>query len=202
MVPNVAAGHPMNLDFNMMTPEEASFVKAYAIALNREYDVFVTALHLMRAEDSGVRCSVRATELAWKLRELHADFESELTATAIAHSMKSGRQLAPFPALDDLARVIRVSFFKLIEPGGMHQKPNDKGWFSGHPLDWQDSWKKSYHAPPKTADHPLTAILNAFLKLFEPPSNYYNPKDLPWYGKSPYKDFADYDDNEEEYDDE
>lgn len=192
----------MNLDFNMMTPEEASFVKAYAIALNREYDVFVTALHLMRTEDLAVRCPVQATELAWKLREMHADFESETTAVASAHDMKTRRQLPQWPSLDDLVRVIRVSFFKLIEPGTMHQPQQDKGWFSGHPLDWEVSWKKSYQAQPKPPEHPLTAILNAFLKLFEPPSNYYNPKNLPWYGKNPYKDFADYEDDEEEYDDE
>lgn len=202
MVPDVAAGESMNLAFNMMTPEEASFVKAYAIALNREYDVFVTALYLMHADSLAVRCPVRATELAWKLRELHADFESETTAVASAHDMQARRQLPTWPSLADLVRVIRVSFFKLIEPGTMHQPQQDKGWFSGHPLDWEASWKKSYHAPPKAAEHPLTAILNAFLKLFEPPSNHYNPKTFPWFKDNSYEDPYDYDDDEEEYDDE
>lgn len=192
----------MNLDFNMMTPTEASFIKTYAIALNREYDVFVTALHLMRAEELGVRCPVRAASMAQKLRELHADFESEVTAVALAHNMKSGRQLPAIPSLDDLVRVIRVSFFKLIEPSGAHKKPHDKGWFSGHPLDWEVAWKTSYQAPPKPPAHPLTAILNAFLKLFEPPSQHYNHKNLSWYGSEPYEDPDDYDYEEEEYDDE
>lgn len=203
MVPNVAAGQSMNLDFNMMTPEEGSFVKAYALALHREYDVFVTALGLMRSEEAPLRCAVRATELAWKLRALHADFESELVAVAAKNDMRSPKKQIEFPSLDDLVRVIRVSFFKLIEPSKNPQFSVDKGWFSGHPLDWQAAWNKAYVAPPKADQHPLTAILNAFLKLFEPPSNHYDPKSFPWFGTKNYKD-PDYyeDEDDEEYDDE
>ena len=189
----------MKLDFNKMTLQEAAFVKTYARALNREYDVFVTALNLMRADELTVRCPVRATNMAWKMRELHADFEHALASLADKHKMQNARKLPDYPSLDDLVRVIRISFFKLVEPGSVSQAAKDKGWFSGHPIDWKDSWKTAYHAPSKQTEHPLTVILNAFLKLFEPPSQHYNTKNLPWYGNHPYEEPDDYED-EEDYD--
>jgi hypothetical protein len=154
---------------------------------------------LWRSDELTIRCPVRATELAWKIRELHADFDRALAALADRHKMQNKRELPAYPSLDDLVRIIRISFFKLIDPGSMHQAPHDKGWFSGHPIDWKDSWNTAYHAPPKQAEHPLTAILNAFFKLFEPPSQHYNHKNFKWFEKKPYEEPDDYDD-EEDYD--
>lgn len=196
----------MNIDIRYISLEEMQFIKMYALALKRNFDEFASALQLMRTE-VGVKCPVRAALLGRQLQEMQADFEHMLAKLADQYRPKT-RTLPAYPTTEDLVRLLQISFFKLVEPSDdMHQPPDDKGWFSGHPLEWEKTWQKVHHTD-KPADNPVTALMGAFLSMLGEQFHYnlknitgFPYKKLPPFTSNMHEDYEAYDDDEDDEDD-
>ena len=191
----------MTADFRHMSPTEAQFVKVYALALKRNYEEFVTTLQLMRT-DVGIVCPVRASLLGHELQEMQADFEHDLAHISTRRHMKL-RQLPDVPGTDELVRLIQISFFKLIDPGAPPATaPDDKGWFSGHPFEWEQQWQK-ITKPKELPSNQATTLLSTFMKLlgwnnFKPNSSHEFPfKKLPPWPSNLHDDYDAYEDDED-----
>jgi hypothetical protein len=153
----------MNVEYQRMSPEEAQFVKLYALTIKKHYDEFFNALQMMRSE-IGIKCPVQAALLGRQLHEIGADFEHELALIANRHNARM-RDLPKMPTTAELVKLVQVSFFKLVDP--QDDPPDDKGWFSGHPFEWDATYKKIQQVyKAQSPAPPLSMMLQAFLKLF------------------------------------
>jgi len=197
----------MNADFQHMSVDELQFVRLYALTLKKRYDEFFNALQLMRSE-IGVRCPVRAAMLARQLHEMGAEFEYALASLATKHSARV-RTVPKIPSALELVQLIKVSFFKLVEPPENPQESgDDKGWFSGHPLEWENAWYKIQPKHKKTDIGPaLTTMMQAFMQLMNENGSFnitYIPgfptKKLPPWANDTHQDYEeeDYDDDEDD----
>lgn len=153
----------MNVDPRQIAPHELRFMQLYAITLKKNYDEFYSAIQLMR-DETGVSCICRAAELARQLQRLHGEFDHSLALIANQHNAPD-KKLPPYPPLELVSRLLRASFFKLVEK----KKDDaagfvDKGWCSGHPVFWEDAIKNGA-AADLIDNSPLSAIMHAFLKL-------------------------------------
>lgn len=155
----------MNVDLGHLSREELQFVRLYALTLKNRYAELFNALQLMRG-DIGITCPVRAALLGQQLQEMGADFEHALASLATKHRARV-RDVPGFPSTAEIVQIIKVSFFKLVEPPPSAQESgDDKGWFSGHPLEWEDVWNKIQPKPQHNNPSPaLTKILQAFAQL-------------------------------------
>lgn len=153
----------MKYDPRHVTLQECRFMQLYALALKKNYSEFDSALQLMRAE-AGVSCVVRAAILARQLQRLHSEFDHELALLANQHGARSC-ELPPYPSAGMLIRLLQVSFFKLVDvQPDKHSAINDKGWYSGHPVYWEDALKQSDFAAGAPGSS-VSLVMHAFLKL-------------------------------------
>lgn len=197
----------MSSYFGHMSPTEAQFVKAYVLALKRNYEEFSTTLQLMRAE-VGVKCPARASLLSRELQEMQADCEHQLARVSTQHRMRL-RHIEPPPSMEELVKLVQVSFFKLIDPGNSkHATPDDKGWFSGHPFEWEQHWQQVNKPKEPAPVNQMTSLLNAFMKLlgwkddWKPSTLHEFPfKKLPPWSSNMHEDYEAYDDDEDDSDD-
>jgi hypothetical protein len=131
--------------------------------LKTHYDEFFNTLQMMRSE-IGIKCPAKAALLGRQLHEMGADFEQELALIATRHKARA-RDIPKMPTTFELLKLIQVSFFKLVDP--KVEPPDDKGWFSGHPFEWEKTYKKIqqvYKSPASSP--PLSTMLQALLNLF------------------------------------
>lgn len=153
----------MNVEYQGMSPEEVQFVKLYALTLKKHYDEFFNTLQMMRSE-IGVKCPTQAATLGRQLQVMGAEFEHSLALLATRHNARV-RDLPKMPTTTELLKLLQVSFFKLVDP--KEDPPEDKGWFSGHPFEWDKTYKKIQQVQaPASPVPPLSALLQSFLKLF------------------------------------
>lgn len=161
----------MSFDFKLMSPQEVAFVRLYTTVLKQEYDLFVSTLNLMSTKSLAVKCPVKAAQAARELQSMHAEFDSALAALADRHQLRNKKVEGEFPSLDDLVKIIQLSFFKLVGPKKLSAPQDDKGWFSGHPLDWDKTWKQAHQAvAPSPIENAMTALFSALFKLLDKPS--------------------------------
>ena len=196
----------MTVEYQRMSPEEALFVKLYVLTLKKHYDEFFNALQMMRSE-IGVKCPVQAAQLGRRLHEFGADFEHTLALIATKHSARMC-DVAKVPGIAEMLKLLQVSFFKLVDP--VNDPPKDKGWFSGHPFEWEAAYKKIQQAQAvQSAGPPLSAMLQALMKFFNGGDNLqvnitYIPgfpfKNLPSWSSDMHQDYDDqyYDDDEDD----
>ncbi len=152
----------MNEELRNIPPAPLEFIRLYASTLKANYDEFFSAMQLMRS-DPGVVCPVRAAELAQQLQQMHGEFDQTIALIANRHQAVPKKSL-PWPSLDALTQLLQISFFKLVVPheGDNGVEYEDKGWFSGHPLSWEETLEK---ATPPLFPHPPSAIMQAFISL-------------------------------------
>ncbi len=189
----------MSFDFKVMSPAEVAFVRLYTTTLKQEYDLFVSALSLMSAQTLGLKCPVKAAEIAREMQVLHSEFDFELASLADKYRCRNQKPLKPTPTAEELLKIIQISFFKLVAPQ-KNTAPDDKGWFSGHPLDWDKVWKKTpAPKPPSELENAMTALFGALFKLLHKSDfgDSYKPGNIPGF---PFKELPSWDDNEGDYD--
>ena len=152
------------LDPKTMSAAEREFIRVYVTAMQRDYDLIRSVLHLMDPAQTGLTSVVVATEAAQSLREMQAEFDSTLHALRNKHNFRDKK--IPFvPAIDDIADLFSLSFFKIIKTSPAGQPKKDDGWFSGEPAEWGKTIKSvlniNYNSLPKV----LTVYLNSLKKL-------------------------------------
>jgi len=161
----------------------------------------------MRAE-VGIECPVRASLMGRELHEMQADFEYALAHLSGHYRLKL-RNLAPRPSVDELVKIVQFSFFKLVDPSGLVNKlPDDKGWFSGHPFEWEQHWQQT-NKPKDQPVSQLTGIMHAFLNLFGLKNNDglntahgFPIKKLPFFKTDIHKNDLEYYNDDDKEDDE
>ena len=182
-----------------VTPTERAFMRAYAAALKRNFVLLTGAIQLMSPQSLAVTCPVQAASLTYDLQIMQALFDGELSALALKHQMRPKKGVN-VPTPDQLVRIMQLSFFKLLEKKAEPHKPVDKGWFSGHPLDWAVVLKRvEAAASPEKAviGSVLAAIADLFLGKQVPKhwknkasgpekddqslEDYHNEEDDPWH---------------------
>jgi len=185
---------------NKLSVAEFKFIKTYVAAMKRDYDVLASVLHLMDPEKMGVRCVVKATELAYSLQDLHFDFDAHLRDVA---SRQKFRHLPakPSPTTDEVADLFTLSFFKVVAKTSKGK--TDDGLFSGEPDSWQQVFKSlqeasNHHQLKNMMSFYTKALFNLFPKL--PPVF---PKDDPLSFELPPGSFEthssyEYDDDEDD----
>lgn len=158
----------MNYESAPLAGKELAFVKLYTTTLEREYDMFLSALTLMSARGLRISCPFQAAIAAHEMQQLHADFDAELAQLATKHQFPHKKDAVAHPTVEELTRIIQMSFFKLLKPAQPPAPPDDKGWFSGHPLDWEKAWVKTQKAElPAEVENVMTALFAAMAKLFK-----------------------------------
>ena len=161
----------MSFDFKLMSPQEVAFVRLYTIVLKQEYDLFVSAFNLMGKNSLGLQCPVKAAATARELQALQAEFDASLAALANRHSFRDKKPATEIPSVDDLVRIIQISFFKLVDSKKANALPADKGWFSGHPLDWDKTWKQVQQTPEHSPmENAMSKLFGMLFKLLNKPS--------------------------------
>lgn len=115
---------------NKINRLELEFIRAYVVAMRREYDLLRSVLDLMDPRNLNVRDVVVASKLAQDLQQMQADFDQDLQTISARYKMPQ-KQQSTYPSHDALADLFTLSFFKVISdtPHG----PKDAGWFSGEP---------------------------------------------------------------------
>lgn len=129
------------LDFSKMSKTELRFIYTYVRSLRRDYDLLATVMHIMHPETLDIRDITQATNMAVALTREHAEFENRL------FSLPSVRPLSKYPrthlpTIEQLASIFALSFFKLLKlskSSAEDQPPQDAGWFSGKPAEWQSA---------------------------------------------------------------
>lgn len=188
----------MSFDFKLMSPHEVAFVKLYTTTLKEEYELFMSAITLMGSKSLGLKCPMQAALVAKELQSLHAEVDSALAALATRHQLRNKKTEIEIPSIDELVRVIQISFFKLVTSKKLNAPPNDKGWFSGHPLDWDKTWKKTQPSlPPSNLENAMTALFNALYQLFQKSSDdvFGLNNTVPGF---PFKELPSWDDEEDD----
>lgn len=193
----------MSFDFKLMTPQEVAFVRLYTMTLKQEYDLFVSTLHLMSSQSMALKCPVQAAKIAKELQSMHSEFDFALASLADKHQCRNKKPPTEEPTIEALVKIIQISFFKLVAPQ-KNTLPDDKGWFSGHPLDWEKTWKKATQPKPTSdLDNAMTALFGALYKLLNKPGfdDDYKPSNIFGF---PFKQLPPWDDEEDDeyYDDE
>jgi hypothetical protein len=206
------------LDPKTMSPTEREFIRVYVTAMQRDYDLIRSALHLMDPAQLGIRSVVEATKASQSLREMQAEFDSTLHALRNKHNFRE-KKMPPVPNLDDIADLFSLSFFKIIKTAASGQPKNDDGWFSGEPAEWGKTIKSAlninYNSLPKVLttyleslkkmlandktadieknDKPWTppTIANKFAEYFEQALNA-PEEDLEWYDEDDEDEFLDW----------
>ncbi len=129
------------LDFSKMSKTELRFIHTYVRALRRDYDLLATAMHLSHPENLDVKDITQATKLAARLQTMHKKFERQLFSLPSVKPLPKYRT-STGPTIEQLAGIFALSFFKLLKvhkPEGTAEVPQDVGWFSGKPTEWQSA---------------------------------------------------------------
>jgi hypothetical protein len=156
----------MSFNFDLMSPQARAFVRIYTVTIKQEYELFMSTLNLMSATSLGLKCPVQAAKLAQELQVMHAEFDTALAYLANKHTLRHKPPAQEHPTIDELVKIVQISFFKLINPDKLTAAAKDKGWFSGHPLDWEKTWKTvPPNLPTPALDNAMTALFNALSKL-------------------------------------
>jgi hypothetical protein len=160
--------------FAGMSPVEVQFIRVYVNSLRKHYDTIRTAIDVMNPKELGVEDFNKATRVAVKMHDLHADFDSAVRKLHRKHKTPT-RPVKTIPTEEDLVDLFSLSFFKLITKASIADAPEQlviphEGWFSGKPNEWKNSLK-AYKEVPKPAQSNLAAnmlsqYLNIFSKLF------------------------------------
>lgn len=172
----------MSLDVRHMSRQEFAFLRIYALALKRQFSMFVSALSMMRTDELDLKCPVESARIAAEMNTRHAEFEQTLAEVTRGNKFRVKQDDVERPTADEITQVIQISFFKLIKPGQMQNLSEDLGWFSGHPLEWEKAWKQAA-GPEQTGPGAIaSALINALSNLFGlgAATEYKKPADEPY----------------------
>ena len=121
---------PMNI--NKMSLLEATFIRAYVLAMKRQFPVLDLVIELMNPDGLAVKDVVHATNLAQALQNIGGTFEEAVQALCLKHNFfERPPRRDPTPTLHELTELFTLSFFKVMKSTD-HVKL-DAGWFSGEP---------------------------------------------------------------------
>lgn len=158
-----------------MSPVERDFIRTYVSALRRDYYLVMSVVHLMHPDGLGVTDAAKATRIAVELQRMHAEFEAHLRILpAVEGFFKKVPALTP--AVDDMAELFSLSFFKIftsIKHDKFTLNKKDAGWFSGNPDEWHQLFKQlesTEQQKPSTADMSVIGLFSKFfpkLSLFK-----------------------------------
>lgn len=128
----------MHTELRHMPPHVVAFIKQYMQAARRDFDVFGCMAQLMARGGLEVECPARAARLALELQEEQFIFDEKIAEKAAHNNSYIRGRLQPVSMLDEaLAQLLGISFFRVIAATVELGPESDKGWFSGHPTDWQ-----------------------------------------------------------------
>jgi hypothetical protein len=150
-------------DYHM--PENVhEFVRCYAPAARRDFHVFMCAVQIMSKSGLEIKCPVKAAAVAQELHYLHDEFNLAVSKLATQHKYrKRGSVTENEIPTDAIVRILRVSFFKVIQKDASLATKQDTGWYSGHPFDWKTAITDAMPAPPTWLSG--SAIAAAFASL-------------------------------------
>ena len=192
-----------------MSDTELMFIRAYVVALKRNYSLVLTAIELMKPEKLAVTSVVQAARLSKVMQEMHAEFELTINALPSTAKFFRRKNTTNHPTVKELSELFSLSFFKVIttvKDGPAALSKHAGGWFSGDPYSWQRVFDNLQKNPPFNGL--VTDSLKALAKMFPAMKDLYfgeSPKhDAPlnfWPGKQPkYDNDNDDDDDDEWYD--
>ena len=128
----------MHTELRHMPPHVVAFIKQYMYAAKRDFDVFGCMARLMSRGGLEVTCAVAAARLAMELQSEQDIFDETIAEKAANNNSYIRGRLQPDVMSDEaLTQLISMSFFRLIDISSATEPESDKGWFSGHPADWQ-----------------------------------------------------------------
>lgn len=160
----------MTPEVGTFTPLERQYMRLYANAAKKDWDLLSTTIELVDEKGFGMNCTIRAAVMAQQLQEMQADFETMLADLASRHKLRP-RTIEKAPNLMQLTQWIAVSFFKLVTVIQSPDEPEyskDAGWFSGKLDDWKDKLPELQQLVlSKKQDNPLLNIFTAVTKLFK-----------------------------------
>lgn len=194
----------MSLSLSLMSPQARAFIKIYTATLKYEYELFTSTLNLMSTASLGIKCPVKAAYIAKELQGLHAEFDAALACLANRHELRHKQPEVEHPTVAELVKIVQISFFKLVKPNKLNQPSEDKGWFSGHPLEWEKAWKTlPSNLPLPALENAMTALFNALHKLLD--KDHYLDADFPYKKQTPWnvddeiddEYYGDYEDDED-----
>ena len=187
----------MSRAFLDMSAAELQFLRMYTLTLKRQYAVFISALSMMQSTALDLKCPAEAARVARAFYAAHTGFEQSIAAIAKKHKIQPKPDKNEQPTTEELMRIIQISFFKLVEPPHDLKPPEDLGWFSGHPLEWEKAWsiahKLDLSEPSATASPLIQALTNLFGVNYS--AKFKNQSDEPYEEPDAEDDYYD-DDNE------
>lgn len=128
----------MHTELRHMPPHVVAFIKQYMQAAQRDFEVFVCMARLMERGGLEVACPCRAARLALELQEEQLIFDEKIAEKSAHNNSYIRGCLQPVQmSAEAVAQLIGISFFRLIDATMAPESESDKGWFSGHPADWQ-----------------------------------------------------------------
>lgn len=120
------------MNINKMSLLEATFIRAYVLAMKRQFPVLDLVIELMNPDGLAVKDVVHATNLAQALQNIGGTFEEAVQALRLKHNFfERPPRRDPTPTLHELTELFTLSFFKVMKSTD-HVKL-DAGWFSGEP---------------------------------------------------------------------
>ena len=175
-----------------MSPVEREFIRVYVTAMQRDYDLIRSVLHLMDPAHAGLTSVVAATEAAQRLREMQAEFDSALHALRNKHSFRE-KKMPLVPDLDAIADLFSLSFFKIIKTAPAGQSKKDDGWFSGEPAEWSKTIKSALNINYNSLPKVLTAYLDSLKKMLANDKTVdIDKSDQPWTPPTIANKFSEY----------
>lgn len=159
----------MNPLLSRLTPLERKYLKLYAQAARKDYNLLRDATALMQPNDLGLTCAIHACKVAEELATLHSLCVVQLAMIANRHKLRR-KTSPPYPTDDDLTALVAASFFKVVAvipaDNAENVEHKDAGWFSGDSNEWQENLLalKAAWGPPKQES--LSTVLLAFAQLF------------------------------------
>ena len=181
-----------------MSPTERNFIRAYVVALRRDFHLVMSVMRLMNPAGLDVKDPLVAVRTAVALQHMHADFEAKLRGIKALKGFS--KKVSPDgPTLDELSELFSFSFFKVFTTDHakfMAKQQKDAGWFSGSPDQWHQMFKH-VEATKKLSAKNKSGMFNMFGKLMSKLSLFKNygqdeqiEEDLPmnfWPLKKPDK---------------
>ena len=196
------------MNINKMSLLEATFIRAYVLAMKRQFPVLDLVIELMNPDGLAVKDVVHATNLAQALQNIGGTFEEAVQALCLKHNFSERPpRRDPTPTLHELTELFTLSFFKVMKSTD-HVKL-DAGWFSGEPGSFHKNFVAHMLDPDsgpidaiykKMTDQLLLdnwSIAALFGKDLEGTQNHWM---LPEDTLQPYGDEDDDEDYEDDYD--